>query len=223
MHQLEPPERRLLLEIARKSVESAVWGERPGRRWGFGPSPEPDVDAGGPLPPALLEPSAAFVTIRENGELRGCIGLLRFDVPLWENVREAAAAAALDDPRFYSVTPDELPKLDLEVSVLEPPVEIADPALFRAGRHGIIIEKGSRRGLLLPQVAPEMGWGELEMLDGVCAKAGLPPGAWRDRSAKLYIFESTCFGESGELVVASTEGEPSETAAEKPSEASRQA
>jgi AmmeMemoRadiSam system protein A len=119
-------------------------------------------------------------------------------VALWENVRDAAAAAALNDPRFYAVTPDELPLLDLEISVLEPPVEIADPSQFQAGRHGIVIEKGFRRGLLLPQVAPEMGWGEEEMLEGVCRKASLPPDAWRDPEAHLYVFDAACFGDLAE-------------------------
>jgi AmmeMemoRadiSam system protein A len=157
------------------------------------------------LSKALLEPAAAFVTLREGGDLRGCIGLLRFDVPLWENVRDAAAAAALDDPRFYPVGADELPDLRIEVSVLEPPVRIADPSQFQAGRHGIVIEKGSWRGLLLPQVAPEMGWGNREMLEGVCQKAGLPPDAWRDPATRLYVFESVCFGEPASPSVAAAD------------------
>ena len=155
-----------------------------------------DGEGGGAvLSKALLEPAAAFVTLREAGDLRGCIGLLRFEVPLWENVRDAAAAAALDDPRFYPVGAEEVADLRIEVSVLEPPVRIADPSEFQAGRHGIVIEKGSCRGLLLPQVAPEMGWGNREMLEGVCHKAGLPPDAWRDPATRLYVFESVCFGE----------------------------
>ena len=147
------------------------------------------------------------MTLRRAGDLRGCIGLLRFDVPLWENVQDAAAAAALNDPRFFPVGPDELPDLDLEISVLEPPVQISDPNLFEAGRHGIVVEKGLRRGLLLPQVAREMGWGNREMLEAVCGKAGLPPDAWRDRGARLYVFEAVCFGEeAGAPVVGEKSG-----------------
>jgi uncharacterized protein (TIGR00296 family) len=82
------------------------------------------------------------------------------------------------------------------VSVLDPPVELPDPAGFVAGRHGIVIEQGMRRGLLLPQVATEMGWDESQMLEAVCRKANLPPDAWRDASTKLFVFESTCFGEA---------------------------
>jgi AmmeMemoRadiSam system protein A len=141
----------------------------------------------------LAEPGAAFVTLHEQGELRGCIGLLRFEMPLWINVREAAAAAALDDPRFNPVQEREVAGLELEVSVLEPPVEIPDASHFVAGRHGIVVERGGRRALFLPQVAGEMGWGAEQMLDAVCRKAGLPSDAWRDRGTKLSTFEASYF------------------------------
>jgi AmmeMemoRadiSam system protein A len=198
MKSLEPADQRRLIEVAKHSIEAAVCGDRHMRRSGGSmrrAGSAADLES---MPAALMEPAAAFVTLREDGDLRGCIGLLRFDVPLWENVRDAAAAAALDDPRFYSVGPEELADLAVEISVLQPPVQIDDPGQFEAGRHGIVIEKGARRGLLLPQVAPEMGWGAAEMLEGVCRKANLPPDAWRDRDAQLSVFESFCFGdESG--------------------------
>jgi AmmeMemoRadiSam system protein A len=183
LQQLDRSDQRQLLAIARRSIEAATCT---------------DVLAGpelADLSPRLLEPGAAFVTIHERGELRGCIGLLRFEVPLWMNVTEAAAAAALDDPRFRPVDPFELPALELEVSVLEPPVALADASGFVAGRHGIVVERGSRRALLLPQVATEMGWGETQMLEAVCRKAGLPGDAWRDDSVRLAVFESICFSE----------------------------
>jgi hypothetical protein len=120
---------------------------------------------------------------------------MRFDVPLWVNVRDAAAAAALDDPRFLPVAESEITAIEVEVSVLEPPVELPDPGAFEAGRHGIVVERGMRRALLLPQVASEMGWGADEMLDAVCRKAGLPGSAWRDKQTRLFVFESVCFGE----------------------------
>ena len=183
MFQLEASDRKLLLSIARHSIERAVLGRpnSPGR------DPEPTD--------ALIRPAAAFVTLHELGELRGCIGLMRYEVPLWANVREAAAAAALDDPRFRPVDPSELGALSVEVSVLEPPVDLPDPAGFVAGRHGIIVERGRRHALLLPQVAGEMGWDSAGMLDAVCRKAGLPGDAWRDASTRLLVFESVCFGE----------------------------
>jgi AmmeMemoRadiSam system protein A len=181
--QLEPSDERRLLDIARRATEAAVCR-----------NPDRGLDGGAPSP-ALAEPAAAFVTLRERGELRGCIGLMRFDVPLWINVRDAAVAAALDDPRFLPVAESELEAIEVEVSVLEPPVELPDPVAFEAGRHGIVVERGLRRALLLPQVATEMGWGAEQMLDAVCRKAGLSGSAWRDKETRLFVFESVCFGE----------------------------
>jgi AmmeMemoRadiSam system protein A len=181
--QLEASDQRRLLDIARRAIEAAV------RR-----SPDRGLD-GAAHSSALAEPAAAFVTLRERGELRGCIGLMRFDVPLWINVRDAAAAAALDDPRFLPVTESELGALGVEVSVLEPPVELPDPAGFEAGRHGIVVQRGMGRALLLPQVAAEMGWDAEQMLDAVCRKAGLSGSAWRDKETRLFVFEAVCFGE----------------------------
>ncbi len=183
--QIEPADRRRLLAIARRSIEMAVC-----RRL----STLADL----PAPTAVLcDPAAAFVTIHELGELRGCIGLMRFEIPLWENVRDAAAAAALDDPRFGPVAESEVPALDLEVSVLETPVALPNPADFVSGRHGIVVERGMHRALLLPQVATEMGWDAEQMLEAVCHKARLPGDAWRQPETRLYVFESTCFSEHG--------------------------
>ena len=184
MKQLDVADQKQLLAIAGRSIETAV---RRGPRAGV-------VDGS---PSAAMEaPAAAFVTIHEHGQLRGCIGLMRFEYPLWQNVRDAAAAAALDDPRFLPVDESELPDLELEVSVLDPPVELPDPAGFVAGRHGIVVERGMRRALLLPQVATEMGWDEEQMLEAVCRKANLPGDSWRDPSTKLFVFESRCFSEA---------------------------
>ena len=184
MKQLDATDQRHLLAIARRAIETAV-------RHG----PLAGVADGAPSP-ATAGSAAAFVTIHEHGQLRGCIGLMRFEYPLWQNVRDAAAAAALDDPRFLPVDEAELPALELEVSVLDPPVDLADPAGFVAGRHGIVVERGMRRALLLPQVATEMGWDETQMLEAVCRKANLPGDAWRDASTRLLVFESTCFSEA---------------------------
>ncbi|MGA3029708.1 MAG: AmmeMemoRadiSam system protein A [Candidatus Limnocylindrales bacterium] len=183
MKQLDASDRRQLLAVARRAIGTAVCRT----------VPVDQVET--PLSPDLTAPAAAFVTIHEHGELRGCIGLMRFDVPLWLNVREAAVAAALDDPRFLPVDESELPALELEVSVLEPPMELRDPAGFVAGRHGIVVERGAHRALLLPQVAIEQGWDERAMLAAVCRKANLPADAWRDGATRLFIFESTCFGD----------------------------
>jgi AmmeMemoRadiSam system protein A len=185
MKQLDGSDQRLLLAIARRAIETAVCGAR---------SSAAEIAAPGSV--TLEEPAAAFVTLRESGELRGCVGLMRFEAPLWLNVRDAAISAALSDPRFLPVVERELPDLELEISVLDPPVELPDPGRFQAGRHGIIVERDHRRALLLPQVATEMGWNEEQMLSAVCRKANLPGDAWRDPSASLMVFESTCFSEA---------------------------
>lgn len=184
MKQLDVSDQRQLLAIARRTIASAVCRAAKVDR------------APGRLPHALTAPAAAFVTIHEHGELRGCIGLMRFEAPLWVNVRDAARAAALDDPRFLPVDESELPELQLEISVLDPPVKLADPADFVAGRHGIVVERGSRRALLLPQVATEMGWNASQMLEAVCLKAYLPADSWRDSATRLMVFESTCFSDA---------------------------
>jgi AmmeMemoRadiSam system protein A len=181
MRKLKAADQKLLMDLAQAAVEAAV-------RRGPGPVPEPET-----LTPALMAPAALFVTIRESGELRGCIGMMRFETPLWENVLEAAAAAALHDPRFRPIEQSELPALVLEVSVLEPLMALPDPAGFVAGRHGIVVERDGRRALLLPQVAAEMGWAAEEMLDAVCRKANLPGDAWRDRTTRLHVFEATSY------------------------------
>lgn len=183
MKQLDRSDRDSLLGLARRSIEAAV---------GHGVRFEPEQ---ADWTPAVREPAATFVTLHEHGELRGCIGLMRFDLPMWRNVRDAATAAALDDPRFPPVAASDVPDLLIEISVLEPPVPLPDAADFQAGRQGIVVERGTRRALLLPQVAPEMGWGAERMLDAVCLKAGLAGDAWRDPATKLFVFESYCFSE----------------------------
>jgi AmmeMemoRadiSam system protein A len=183
MQHLVQSDRRQLLELARAAVEATA------RR-----DPKPALDPR-VLTPELLACSAAFVTLHKSGGLRGCIGMRRYDVPLWINVRDSAIAAARDDPRFPAVAPTELPAIEIEISLLEPPVPLADPAMFEAGRHGIVVERGECRALLLPQVAPEMGWGGPQMLDAVCRKAGLRADAWRDPATRLYVFESVCFSD----------------------------
>ncbi len=190
MHELGRWDRRRLLEIGRDAIEAVLC--RDGR-------PEVDVRS---LSGALCRPAAAFVTLREEGELRGCVGRLRFDLPLWKNVEGAAVDAAFEDPRFPPLSVGELPIVDLEVSVLEPPVVVHSPAEFEPGLHGIIVERGLRMALLLPQVATEMGWGAPEMLSAVCRKAGLPSDAWRDSSTKLRVFGATHFSEREELALA---------------------
>jgi AmmeMemoRadiSam system protein A len=182
-NQLDTSDKKLLLDLARRAIENAICHDK---------APGQPIGA---LSAAVGEPAAAFVTLHQRGELRGCIGLMRYDVPLWVNVRDAAVAAALADPRFLPVGESEVPALELEVSVLEPPVELPDPAGFEVGRHGIVVERGVHRALLLPQVATELGWDAEQMLEAVCRKAGLPDDSWRDRQTRLSVFEAICFSE----------------------------
>jgi AmmeMemoRadiSam system protein A len=181
---IAPEARRQLLRLARSAVEAAVRGE---------PRPVPSTED---LHPDTRRPFGAFVTITEHGDLRGCIGRLDFERPVCENVVDAAIASALDDPRFPSVRPRELDALELEVSVLDPPMPIDDPGAFDASRHGVMIERGWNRGLLLPVVARRYGWDERRTLEAVCDKAGLPRDAWRDRATRLYVFTAAELEES---------------------------
>ncbi len=161
----------------------------------------------------LVLPAAAFVTLTLDGELRGCMGRLDAERPLWENVRDAAIAAAIGDPRFLPLAPEEVPAVRIEVSILGPMTEIADPSAFDASRHGIVVEASGRRALLLPKVAREQGWDEATTLAAVCRKAGLAPDAWRRPEARLFVFEAEDFGEAEWSAAATT---PVEAAAAVP-------
>ena len=146
------------------------------------------------FPPALRVPRATFVTLLEDGELRGCIGYPLPLKPLGEAVAEMAVAAASEDPRFPSVTQDELGKLDIEISVLTVPQQVAGPENVQVGVDGIIVSKGPRRGLLLPQVPVEQGWDLEQYISYGCRKAGLPPDEWK-KGVQIEVFQAIVFGE----------------------------
>ncbi|MCX7916114.1 MAG: AmmeMemoRadiSam system protein A [Verrucomicrobiae bacterium] len=173
MISLTADEERRLLRWARAAVET-----------GLTEVPESERT------PGVCAPHAAFVTLTKRGELRGCIGHLQHDRPLWENVLRAAVSAAYEDPRFPPVEPEEFPDLNYSISVLEPPVELRDLSAFDPPRHGIIVQQGLRRALLLPKVARERGWNAEQVLAAVCQKAGLPSDAWRDPTVRLEIFDA---------------------------------
>ena len=172
-------QQRALLDTAREAVRASVTG------------------GAAAVPPAisLPEASGAFVTLKKRGELRGCIGTLECRGPLAEEVARVAVSAARQDPRFAPVQPAELDELDVEVSVLGPlePIDPLDPDAIVIGRHGLVVEQGSRRGLLLPQVATEWHMDRETFLAHTCAKAGLPADAWR-RGAQVYRFAAEVFG-----------------------------
>jgi AmmeMemoRadiSam system protein A len=106
-----------------------------------------------------------------------------------------AVSAAVEDPRFPAVTAQELPGLRVEISALTVPEPVPDVNMIEIGRHGLIISRGYRKGLLLPQVAPEWGWDRTQFLEHTCLKAGLPPGAWKDEDTRIEWFEAEVWGE----------------------------
>lgn len=175
-----------LLALARESVSRRLMVDRDG---------PPFTDD-----PLFNEPLGAFVTLHLSGMLRGCIGMIETEQPLRETVREMALAAAFRDPRFPPVQAGEFARLDFEISILSPVVPLDDPALLRVGEHGLIVSRGGRKGLLLPQVPLEQGWDREQFLRHCCLKAGLPPDAWevqQPEPARLEIFTAFVFGENG--------------------------
>jgi AmmeMemoRadiSam system protein B/AmmeMemoRadiSam system protein A len=137
----------------------------------------------------------AFVTLNKHDELRGCIGTFRAPGPLYETIAQMARQAAFSDPRFMPVTKEELPDLDIEISVLTPMKRIYNPDSVVVGRDGLYMRRGNYAGVLLPQVPVEQGWGRIEFLDHTCLKAGLPTSAWKDKQTELYVFQAEIFGE----------------------------
>ncbi len=147
----------------------------------------------GAIPDSAREPGACFVTLKEEGDLRGCIGSLRAEQPLYQDVIRNARSAAFRDPRFPALRLDELPRITIGISILTPSRPIADMSEIVPGRHGVELQAGLHRSVFLPQVASEQGWGVEELLGNLARKAGLPRDAWRD--AELKVFEAESFGE----------------------------
>jgi AmmeMemoRadiSam system protein A len=153
------------------------------------------------IPPVLEEirkfhqPAGAFVTLRLRKRLRGCIGQLPSNIPLIRVVAHCAKAAALEDPRFNPVALDEINEIDIELSILSFPQDVK-PEEIEPGRHGLIVSRGSRRGLLLPQVAAEFHWPAQRFLEETCIKGGLAPSAWRENSTRIQAFTAEVFSES---------------------------
>ena len=139
-------------------------------------------------------PAGAFVSIHRHGTLRGCLGRLDCEWSLNRVVAHLATAVADSDPRFAPVTPEELAELEIEISILTPERPITGIEEIEIGRHGLIVEQGRSRGLLLPQVAPAHGWGVTQFVEHTCLKAGLPLDAWRN-GARVYVFEALVFAE----------------------------
>ena len=176
--------KKRLLEIARRSVTAAVSG-----------APLPAVEESDP---ELTGKQGCFVTLKNGDMLRGCLGNFVSRVPLCRLVNEMARASATEDPRFFSspVTPQELPGLEIEISVLSPLERIANPLDLKLGVHGIYIRRGSAAGCFLPQVATETGWSKEEFLRACCShKAGRAPDAWKEPGTEVYTFTAEIINE----------------------------
>lgn len=172
-------ERNWLLKLAHEAIEATLGGRAV--------ETQPPTEH-------LAEPRGAFTTLQLNGHLRGCVGYVVPMYSLWRTVAETAIAAAFHDSRFYPVTKEEAPKLQIEISVLSQAMPIrADDV--EVGRHGLIVSKENRRGLLLPQVPVEHGWDRETFLAQTCLKAGLPLDAWK-HGAHLEAFTAEVFGEN---------------------------
>ncbi|HLF26142.1 MAG TPA: AmmeMemoRadiSam system protein B [Anaerolineae bacterium] len=157
------------------------------------PLPEPHFDS-----PGLRLPRATFVTLRDRAtqQLRGCRGEVFARSAVWESVRRVAVLSAMDDPRFLPMQLGEAAEMHIEISVLSPLRPAASPDAVIVGRHGVLLRRGGRGGLFLPQVPLEQGWDREAYLDNLCTmKAGLPRDAWRKPDAQLYLFEADVFEE----------------------------
>ncbi|MCE5255259.1 MAG: AmmeMemoRadiSam system protein A [Spirochaetaceae bacterium] len=139
--------------------------------------------------------AGAFVTLREQGELRGCIGHMQSQNSLYETIESMARAAAFDDPRFEPLRKSELGLIDIEITVLGPLQRIHDESEIILGVHGVYLIYQGQAGVFLPQVATECGWDTQTFLDQLCRKAGVAPGSWKHPDAELFIFEGLIFGE----------------------------
>jgi AmmeMemoRadiSam system protein A len=177
---LTKKEQKELLKIARETIIEHVTNRK--------------VPAVVTALPGLNLHSGCFVTIKQKGELRGCIGNFVSDQPLYQLVQEMAVSAATRDPRFYPMKVNDLADFTLDISVLSPLVKADSVEEIQVGKHGIYIVKGSYRGVLLPQVAREYGWNRDQFLQHTCIKAGLPEDAWQGE-CDIYIFSAQVFGE----------------------------
>jgi AmmeMemoRadiSam system protein A len=178
-----------LVEIARRAIASAVLEKR-----------LLDFPA---FPAALSERRGAFVSLYCAEALRGCVGQVENPGPLADVVARSAINAALYDSRFPPVSPGEVASLEIEISVLTP-LERIQPEAIVAGRHGLMVSRGSFRGLLLPQVAAERSWSGRQLLEETCVKAGLARDAWRDPATEVFGFTAEIFSEKRQRTISRT-------------------
>ena len=180
MSRLSSDDRLALLQIARRSIESVIL--------------ENQLPEFPPFPASLTERRGAFVSLYFQGKLRGCVGQAENPGPLADVVSRVAISAALHDSRFARITPQEVPSMKIEISVLSVPERISPEAIV-AGQHGLLVVRGTNRGLLLPQVASERNWSGQRLLEETCVKAGLASDAWRETETSVFGFTAEVFSE----------------------------
>jgi AmmeMemoRadiSam system protein A len=178
---LEEPDRNELLRLARATLEIYLTG---------GTTLQYRAEGQG-----LHAHAGAFVSLHHGEDLRGCIGQLIADQELFRIVQHCVISAATEDSRFSPVTHEELPDLNIEISVLTPLRLMEDIQEIEIGKVGIYVTRGSRRGLLLPQVATQYNWDRETFLSQTCRKAGLPLDAWKDSGTSIQLFEAQVFSE----------------------------
>ncbi len=178
---LTPEQKNKLLSLARQTIQKHLKKEK--------------ASVFKTTEPVFLKKCGAFVTLKIDNELRGCIGYIVADKPLYETIQEMAVEAAFGDPRFTPLDESEFKKIKIEISVLSELKQISDINEIEVGKHGILLRKGFNSGLLLPQVATEYRWSRDEFLMHTCLKAGLSVEAWKDKDARIYIFSAEVFNE----------------------------
>jgi AmmeMemoRadiSam system protein A len=175
-------EKKILLQTARSAIVSQFSGTK---------ISEPDYSEH----KILKTHAGAFVTLTIAKRLRGCIGYIISDQPLFDTICDAAVQASQHDPRFAPVTLNEVKNLSIEISVLSEPFPLSSYDEIEVGKHGLILEEKGRRGLLLPQVPIEHHMDKDQYLDAICHKTGFPTGYWREKQLKLSGFTATVFSE----------------------------
>jgi len=178
MAQLTKKEKLKLLEYAKTTILYKLGLEKQ----------EPEIDINGPH-------CGAFVTLRKEGNLRGCIGNITSDRPISETIRNMAESAAFNDPRFLPLTLEEVEKITIEISILSPLEIVENPAKIKTGRDGLLVRNGIHSGLLLPQVAVEQEWDNKTFLNQTFIKAGLAPEYINDERTEIFSFTADVFGD----------------------------
>ena len=175
---LSEEEKKTLKRLAREAIEGIL----------FNKEKVPEE-----LPEILKKKMGAFVTLRKNCDLRGCIGYIKGVLPLYQTIEDMAVQAAFHDPRFNPITREEWDQIDIEISVLSPLKKVKSTEEIEVGVHGIYMENGFCSGLLLPQVATENCWDRGTFIESTCCKAGMPKDAWKSENTNIYIFSAEIF------------------------------